>query len=455
MSLQRRMTHRNRAARLAPIALGTGLLLGLAGCSAPGSGSSAPAAEQATEIDAPVTAEQVAELGDVTLHVWADQGEQDLMDAFVPAYEKMYPNVDVEIQFKSYNDLTATVVNAMNSDDAPDVTQGNQGWATDGALVKAGLIRPLDDVADAYGYRDAAGSAITQLEWSEDGKTFGSGSVYGMSPDNQMVGLFYNKEKLAKLGAEVPASLDDFEATLEKAAKAGELPISLGNSDKAAAMQAFSLVQGVQTPAEDTRAWIAGEQQADFAVPSNVDALKTFASWADRGYFTAGYDGSSPDDAAAAFAGGDGVFFVGGNWFASTISDADTFGFTAGFEEGGYATAGSFGMPWHVSSKSDAELAAVAWVGMLNSEETAPMLADVQRVPVHGVEAGDGKTTFGDLLTASSDQLQGSGPLFWYDWATDTMFDTFTGGLQETMAGRTSPEDLAKRIQEDWSAFHA
>ena len=446
MSTQRRMT------RLAPVALGVGLVLGLSACGAPG--GSAKQAAEFTPIDAPVTAEQVAELGDVTLNVWADQGEQDLMDQFVPLYEEQFPNVDVQIQFKSYNDLTATVLNAMNSDDAPDVTQGNQGWATDGALVKAGLIRPLDDVADAYGYREAAGDAITQLEWSEDGKTFGSGTVYGMSPDNQMVGLFSNTEKLAALGLEVPTTLDEFEAALETAKAAGEVPLTLGNSDKASAMQALSLVQGALTPAEDTRAWISGTEGSDFAVDSNIAAIEKFTSWAQAGYLTEGYDGMSPDDAATAFAGGDGVFFVHGNWYAGTISDGAKFDFSAGLTDGDYATAGSFGMPWHVGSASEAELAAVAFVGMLNSEETSSMLVDVQRVPIYSVEAGDPATTFPDLLAASSDQLQGAGPLFWYDWATDTMFDTFTGGLQEAMAGKTAPEDLAARVQDDWSAFH-
>lgn len=447
------MPFHRRTVRLSTAVIGAALVFGLASCSAPG-GSAPKSGGDTTKITEPVTTEQVAKLGKVTLNVWADQGEQQLLDTFVPLFEKRYPNVEVKIQFKSFNDLTATVLNAMNSSSAPDVTQGNQGWATDGALVKAGLIRPLDDVADAYGYRAAAGDAITQLQWSKDGKTFGEGDVYGMSPDNQMVGLFYNKEKLQKLGLQVPASLEEFSAALAKAKQSGEVPLEIGNSDKASAMQAFSLVQGADTPARETRAWIAGAAGSDFASKSNVQALQTFSSWAKDGYLSAGYDGTSPDDAAAAFAKGQGVFFVGGNWYASSIADGAKFGFSAGFKSGGYATAGSFGMPWHVSSKSKAELAAVAWVGMLNSAETAPLLAEVQRVPIHPVQAGDAKTTFPDLLAASKNQLENAGPLYWYDWATDTMFDTFTGGLQEALAGRTTPDALAKRVQDDWTAFH-
>lgn len=431
----------------------TALALGLAACSAPGGSRTAPAAP-VEEITAPVTPEQVAELGEVTLSVWADQGEQDFMDQLVPAYEAEFPNVTVDIQFKSFNDLTATVLNAMNSADAPDVAQGNQGWATDGALVKAGLIRPLDDVADAYDYRDAAGDAITQLQWSEDGSAFGEGAVYGMSPDNQMVGLFSNREKLAALGLGTPTTLDELEAAFAAAKAAGQTPLVLGNADKASAMQTFSILQGALTPAADTRAWITGAKDADFAVDSNREALDRFAEWVAKGYVSTGYDGTSPDDAAAAFASGEGVFFIGGNWYAGAISDGAAFDFTPGLSDGDYASSGSFGMPWHVSSKSDATLAAIAFVGMVNSPESAELLAGTHRVPIQPVEAAGDDAMFAALLDASATQLDGAGPLYWYDWATDTMFDTFTGGLQEVLAGRESADALLERVQSDWVDFH-
>ncbi|MFV0429005.1 MAG: ABC transporter substrate-binding protein [Arachnia sp.] len=439
----------------------TAAALALAGCSAPsGNNDDTTTGDQTTavvaeEITAPVTPEQVAELGDITLSVWADQGEQDFMEAFVPTYEEMFPNVTVEIQYKSYNDLVATVLNAMNSSDAPDVTQGNQGWATDGALVKAGLIRPMDDVAAAYGYTDAAGDAISQLMWSPDGSEFGSGTIYGLSPDNQMVGIFYNKAKLAELGLDVPRTLEDLEAALEAGKGLGEAPLVLGNSDKASAMQTLSILQGAMTPTADTRDWITGAAGSDFNVETNAAAIDTMVSWVDKGYISSGYDGTSPDDAAAAFAAGDGLFFIGGNWYGGTIADGDAFGFASGLDDGGNASSGSFGLNWHVGANSDATIAGLAFVGMINSAETAETLASVNRVPIHPVEYDAAGSIFPDLLTASDEQLSGNGALYWYDWATDTMYDTFTSGLQETLAGRTSAEDLLATVQADWEDFQA
>jgi raffinose/stachyose/melibiose transport system substrate-binding protein len=442
----------SRKSLLALSAMSAAVAIGLAGCSAPGSESS-PTAEVSDLITAPVTTEQVAELGDLTLSVWADQGEQDLMATFIPAYEEKYPNVTVEIQFKSYNDLTATVVNAMNSSDAPDVTQGNQGWATDGALVKAGLIRPLNDVVSAYGYEAAAGDAISQLQWSEDGSSFGAGITFGMSPDNQMVGMFYNKEKLSALGLGVPTSVAELTSALASAKAAGEIPLSLGNSDKASAMQTFSIIQGALTSATETRNWITGAEGSDFATQSNREALDTFTSWVSEGYVPAGFNGASPDDAVASFVNGDGVFFIGGSWFAGSISDSETFGFAPGLDQGGSASSGSFGLPWHVSSKSDATLAAVAFVGMLNSAEMAPQLVKVNRVPIHATSNPETGTMFADLVAASDAQLGNNGAMYWYDWATDTMFDTFTSGLQEVLAKRITSDALLERVQNDWNEF--
>lgn len=437
---------------------GLGLALALSACSAPGSGASKPATPSASAdtITAPVTAEQVAALGQVTLHVWADQGEESLMKLIVPKYEAAFTNVKVDIQYKSFNDLTATVVNALNSTEAPDVAQGNQGWATDGALVKAGLLRPLDDVADAYGYRAAAGAAISQLQWSPDGKTFGSGTLYGLAPDNQMVGVFYNKTKLEDLGLAAPTSFDELTAALAKAKAANEIPIMLGNSDKATAMQAFSVVQGASTPAADTVAWITGQSGADFNNAGNLKALDTWTSWVKDGYFADGYDARSPDDAAASFAKGKGVFLFAGNWQAGTISDGKTFGFMAAPKSAANeaASSGSFGLNWHVSAKSKLTPAALAFVGMINDPKNAALLAEVNRVPI----AADGVTStdamFTALVAASKQQLSTNGSLYWYDWATNSMFDTFTSGLQELMTGRITSDKLLTQVQQDWADFH-
>ena len=135
--------------RLGILAVATALAI--TGCSSPGS-DTASEANTADAIYSPVTVEEVAALGDVTLDVWADAGEEKTMKILIPQYEAMYPNVKVNLTLKGFDDLMKTVVPALAGDPAPDVVQGNQGYSVDGALVKAGLIRKLTDVSKAYGW---------------------------------------------------------------------------------------------------------------------------------------------------------------------------------------------------------------------------------------------------------------------------------------------------------------
>ena len=455
---QRSMPRAPRRAKVLLGVLAAGIVstLALAGCSAPGGSTSSASSTLKDPITAPVTAAQVASEGKITLNVWADQGEQQLMSVLVPIYEKKYPNVTLKIQFKSFNDWTATILNAMNSSSAPDVAQGNQGPQIDGALVKAGLIRPLNDVAKVYKYTEAAGAAIRQLEWTPDGKTFGSGNIYGLAPDNQMVGLFYNREMLKKLGATVPTTLPEFESVLAKAKAAGETPIVLGNSDKGSAAQAFSAVQGAFSPAADTVNWVLGKSGSDFNTTTNREALELWAKWAQDGTISPGYNGVSPDDAAKNFAKGAGLFYIGGNWEASNISDGSQFGFAPAVSGAGNVAAsnGSFGLPWHISSKSTHTLAAIAFVALINEPQSAKYLEQVNRVPIATDDVTSADPMMTDLISATKKQLANNGGLYFYDWSTPTMFNLFTSDMQEVMGGQLSATSMLQAVQSNWTSYH-
>ena len=59
---------------------------------------------------------------------------------------------------------------------------GNQGYQVDGELVKAGLILPLDEYAKAYGWDESyTPETLQQFEWSEDGQSFGEGTLWGVA----------------------------------------------------------------------------------------------------------------------------------------------------------------------------------------------------------------------------------------------------------------------------------
>ncbi|WP_405609007.1 extracellular solute-binding protein [Streptomyces sp. NBC_01511] len=442
--------------RVAGIAL-TALLA--SACSVPGAGGPAASSGiQGPRITEPVTPEEVAELGDTTLRVLADAGEEGTLKKLVPLYEKKYPNVKVDVATKGFDDLMKTVVNSMSGSDAPDLAQGNQGYGTDGPLVEAGLLRPLDDVMRAYGWENTfTDGALKQFRWSQDGSIFGSGSLYGISPATEFVGVFYNTETLDKLGIEPPKTYEEFTAALDKAKEAGTQPLMLGNAEKYPASQVIGLVQAQNVPSRDVRSWISGVPGATVADPGTVEAARTVQDWAKDGYFGKGYDGISSDDAVTKFSQGQGAFLIAGSWNAPPLQESmnGEVGFTLPARaDGTRASVGSMGLGWHISAKSKNTKAAVAFLDMLMSKEFAQVIADVGRTPVTGGrEVKAASPVVEQVNDIGLKLLADDGQNFYLDWASTTMYDTVGATTQNLLSGRSTPEGFAQGLQKDWLAF--
>ena len=434
-----------------------------AGCAPPGGGEGdgggRSTEQDFSRIDEPVTPEQVEELGDVTLEVWADAGEEAMLEQVVPAFEKKYPNVEVDLTIKGWDDLMGTVINAMDSPSAPDVAQSNQGYAVMGTLVKAGLLRPLDDVRDAYGLADGVPkSGWEPTTWSKDGASFGKGDLYGIGYATQPLGVFYNKEKLDQLGLEPPRNMDELETALAKAEQQDELPIMLGNSDQypLGAHVLGILVDAYEDPAA-INSWIAGSEGSSFDTPGVRQATETLQAWDDEGFLGSGYNGRSMDDAVADFARGDGVFFLGGSFNGSKIAgiDPEGFGFTTlRNEDGKQATTGSFGTPWSISSKTDAEPAAVAFLGFLASEDAAQAYADDSRLPIfHLDDVQPTGSMHEQQLQVARDLFEGGEFIGYLDWSTTTMQRTLGSGAQELLDGKQTVPQFLREVQSDWDSY--
>ncbi|MBQ0854953.1 extracellular solute-binding protein [Streptomyces sp. BH-SS-21] len=429
----------------AAAAVAVAAVLACAGCSAPGAGKSATAGTQSF-ITEPVTTEQVADLGDVTLRMWADQAEKPLMKSVVPAFEKKYPNVTVDITYKSFDDLIATVVNAASGSTPPDLFQGNIGYAVDGALVKAKLVRPLDDVAATYGWLTGTGaSTLAPARWNSAGTAFGDGNLYGMSPISEVQGIYYNKALLKSLDLEPPQSLSDLEKDLPVVKEAGKQPIMLGNSDQYAATHIFSdLAVTEQSPASISD-WIGGKAGTTFATTGNEKAADTMADWAKKGYFGSGYDGLSNEDAIARFAKGSGAFFVGGSWNGAKL-DPEKFGFGALTTGGAGATAS----PWHIAASSKATPAAVAFLAALHTPEAGQEILDTGRLPVVTDGAKGANSLQSQTLDVLKRTIAAGTQVGYYDWSATDMLSVMGGRLQEVMAGRTSSAAFTKAVQDSW-----
>lgn len=437
-----------------------GCVLALGACSVPGAGGSAAGQElPGGRILRPVGPERVAEHGRTTLRVLADSGEREFLKRLVARFEKKYPNVRVEVETKASTDFFKTIVTTMSGEHPPDLVQGNQGYGVDGQLVRAGLLRPLDDVSHAYGWDlDHPGGTTDQLRWTPDGTLFGSGSLYGISQSNEYIGVFYNRSKLSELGIRPPHSWAEFTAGLRKAKEAGELPLQLGNADQYPAEQLLGTIQAQKVPVNESRAWINGVPGTTFATAGNREAARELRGWARKGYLGTGYNGVSADDAVSKFTAGKGVFMIAGSWNAPAVGGklGDDAGFTVPrTADGRTVAAGAFGLPWHISAKSDATDAAVAFLGMMQSRTGAQAMADAGRLPVvtDGVDMPD---RLGRQQAATGKRLLlGDGQTYYFDWASHSMLATIGSATQDLLTGRLSVGAYLRRIERDRAGFLA
>ncbi len=445
---------------LAGVAL-TALCLGTASACAPGSGTPAAPTAKAT---GPVSTDP-ATAGKVTLTVWdqnTDTGVDASTKALNAAFMKKYPNVKVVRVSREFNDLKTTLKLALSSDNPPDVVQANQGYPDMGAFVKAGLLQPVDRWAKAYGWDTAYPQQLLDINrFSADGGTWKTGNLYGVSQTGELVGVYYDKQQLKKLGVGAPKTLADLQAALPKAKAAGVLPIAFGDSDKSPAIQLFGMVQAVRAGKDEVRKLVFSSGGAAWTDAGPVSSAATLRSWAAKGYLSPGFEGQSEDQAAQQFAAGRTAFMVDGSWEAAELAQhmgAGRVGFAALAPDGSATpvTQGGEGLAWAVTSRSRHADVAAAYINFLvdrqgmsttASDGSLPALPPADYHPAAG-------TVYADLLTQWKAVSTQDGLLPYLDYTTPTFYDTLTSALQEMLAGRQSPQKFGATLQADYAAFH-
>jgi raffinose/stachyose/melibiose transport system substrate-binding protein len=408
----------------------------------------------------------VTETGPITLTVWDQECCQvsRVWDRLNAEFEARYPNVTIKRVNRDFGELKALLRLAIAGPKGPDVVEVNQGWPDMGQLVKAGLLLPLDNYAEAYGWSDRVSQNVLAVSsWTPDGTQFGTGSLYGYTTFGEIVGVYYNKSMLEDLGLAVPTTFEQFEHALEVAKQAGEVPIQFGNNEAFPGIHEYVVIQDRMDPVDYLTDFVFGTQgnELTFDTPENVQAASTLREWAEKGYFTPGFGGGGYDNAVADFASGEGLFMITGNWIVENLgADSRDFGFfvmppmQAGDPP---ASTGGAGFPLAISAGTEHPDAAAAYIDWMTSDHAADLLLPTGQLPLSigaTVPVQDG-TVLADVVDAAGAVSQANGMVPYLDWATPTFYDTTTAAIQELMALRITPTEFAQRIQADYSDFQS
>ncbi|WP_197683929.1 extracellular solute-binding protein [Allokutzneria albata] len=419
------------------------------GACAPGSGSvgDRPADRPAGEVRT-----DPATMGKVTLTVWDQEvrgGQEKQITALNDAFQRKYPNITIKRVARSFDDLRSTVKLGLTGAEAPDVVQVNNGKQDMGSFVKAGLLQPLDGYATAHKWTQRMPESVLRLaKYPDSGAVLGEGKLYGVPQTGELVGLFYNKEKLTKLGIQPPKTWEDFDAALAAAKRAGELPIQFGNLEKSSGSYLFSLAMHRYGKAEEETRLATGRDGVSWNTEANKQAARLLLSWADNGYFPQGYAGIKSDDSWAAFARGEGLFHVSGTWLTADIQAA--MGDKVGFQlPPGQTVTGGTGLPFAVSARSKNPDAAAAYIDFITNADAMKVLADNGNLPATEADKQAATGLTKDVFTAWQTASRSTQLVPYLDYATVTAYDTVTGAIEQLLAKRHTVDQFLTVLQDD------
>ena len=438
-----------------------------AGC-APGGTTTETAAPTASQNNSSETSEasgiskEVPTDVDITLTLatWEVGGLFDSIQSIVDAYEAKYPNVTIEIATSSFNDYGQNIKLQMSGDDAPDIVQAGQAFTMMGPLVEAGLMRPLDDYAELYGWADRFGPGLLdQARFEPDGSKFGTGNLYGLAKGGNMVGIFYNRAILDELGISAPfASLADFQAALDAADAAGYTAMALGNADQWPANHTLSVLMSQTCDNAEMLGWIYGNDGSDFTAPCFLEASQIMEDWADSGLIDKNANSLSFDDGINRFAEGNSAFFVTGNWALPTMADkmGDNVGFT-GFppkNAGGPARAtGATTSPFGIGANTEYPDVAANFIDFMTGPETYELRANGGYAPLlTDVEIADSTQLINEYNAQWQAVIADDGLTLFLDWSTVGMGAVMFPGIQELIADQVGAAELNERIQAEWES---
>jgi raffinose/stachyose/melibiose transport system substrate-binding protein len=456
------ITRRKRMRLTGPgVAVAIALTAFTAGCGgAPGGDNKDAAAENKKEAAKTVSVPDPSKAGNVTLTVWDQEvrgGQAASIKRLNKSFQAKYPNVKIKRVAKSFDDLNKTLKLAVTGSKAPDVVEANQGRPIMGTLVKGGLLRPLDPYAEAFKWQDRYSELLLDLnKFSPDGKTFGEGNLYGLSQMGEIVGVFYNKDKVTT----PPTTLEEFEQSLADAKKAGDVPIQFGNLDKWPGIHEYETVYaGAGGDKQAIRDFTFGRSGASFDSPDFQNAAQKIQDWAKKGYFTPDFNGTGYDPAWQRFAKGKGHYLIAGTWLVADLAKqmGDKVGFMTIPGQSADAEPVALGgesLPFAITKQSKHPDVAAAYIDHLTNAEASKVLAETGNLPaIPGGEEAIPEGLPSDVFESWNELREADGLIPYLDYTTPTAGDEFSGSIQEMLAGKADPKAFTADIQGQFEKF--
>ena len=180
-----------------------------------------------------------------------------------------------------------------------------------------------------------------------------------------------------------------------------------------------------------------------------------------RGYLPKGAGGLGYDDAAKKFASGDGAYLMTGTWLLADLKKTmgDKLGLMPRRPRSPAAPPSppaARASPWSITSRSRHPEVAAAYLDFLTSAHASDVMTRhgvLPAVPGPAAAKIGPDTVDGQMIDGWKRLSAADGLVPYLDYATPTFYDTLSAALQGVVSGKTSPDELAATLQQDYGAF--
>ena len=377
----------------------------------------------------------------IALTIWNFEPDHEDVDKEIASmFTAMYPNVEVTIvekDFEQYFTLLATQFQAGQGPDAFGTLGVSNSTMLD--LADEGLLEPLGDYFDVSQYP----AWLIRL-FTYNGHVY---SIPGLFED--YIGVFYNKTVFADNGLSLPKTQAELVTIMDTLLAAGISPFTVPGKDAFGTGIFIDLLANAYAPDWNDEF----PEKAVFNDPRFIAVLQMFVDWRDSGYFGTDYAANDEASSIMQLLRGEAGMLAHGNWLTASMEGADIGAFHFQGPNGGDAGVTSpkesYGLS--VNSQSAHKDMAIEFAKHYASPEVQQLIGTVgQAVPSSCPAAKDVYTenpillefAAGENMGISFFNMGGLVPRKGVDY-----FTAMTELLQSLLLGSVTPEQCAEQLE--------
>jgi raffinose/stachyose/melibiose transport system substrate-binding protein len=380
------------------------------------------------------------------------------------SYSKLHPNVTIKIRSISFTSMLDTGQLVLSGSNVPSLFEITQTYGSIYQLAKHNLIGSLAPYAKQYGWYDEFSPATLKLggEVSVSSNQLWSGGLYGVPYIGNVVGVFYNKKLLAKVGGSVPTTLGGFEHDMQLAKTAGLIPLTAGGGANTYQLaQDVAEIAGAIAPTKAAEAYLfdlaGGKPGPTWTSPYVVQAAQLLKTWSSNKYLSPDVLSLTESAADNEFTSGKSLFIINGNWQAPAFQQpmGSNVGFfllpsatTSHGPEPVIGTGNALAIPTNGPNHAAAAAFLNYVVGRQGAEALIKGAGQLPLLTVPG-EVGQFKGAEAQIAAAwLKTGEEGAGQPFWGSNTADSLTQ-LSSALEELLGGRISPAQLGSTMQSD------